>query len=98
MEKGTFTITLADGTQLHNLTENGNCTISAEAVDEDLLEDENLLEVDIDGEIHQNMTCDNIWEEDGKTWFILRDKTAAELKELEIDAKIDFLMAMQGVM
>ena len=43
------------------------------------------------------MTCDNIWEEDGKTWFILRDKTAAELKELEIDAKIDFLMAMQGV-
>ena len=97
MEKGTFTITLADGTQLHNLTENGNCIISPDSVDEDLLEDENLLEVDVNGEQHQNMTCDNIWEEDGKTWFILRDKTAAELKELEIDAKIDFLMAMQGV-
>ena len=98
MEKGTFTITLADGTQLFNLMENGNCFISKDQIDADLLDDENLLEVDIDGVRHENMTCTNLWEEDGDTWFILRDKTEAELKELEIDAKIDFLMAMQGVL
>ncbi len=98
MEKGTFTITLADGTQLLNLKENGNCIISKDQIDADLLDDENLLEVDIGGVQHENMTCTNLWEENSETWFILRDKTEAELKELEIDAKIDFLMAMQGVL
>lgn len=99
MEKRTFTIKLADGSSLNNITENGNCFISKTPVTRKQLSDDNLLEVDVGGEIHHNMVCTNLWTDpqDGSTWFIIRDKTEAELKELEINAKIDFLMAMQGV-
>ncbi|MCH3961037.1 MAG: hypothetical protein LKE48_02745 [Solobacterium sp.] len=38
----------------------------------------------------QNMTVD------GVSWFILRDRTEQEIKEIEINAKIDYLMTLQG--
>ena len=97
METKTFTIKVADGTRFTNVTMNGNCFIFRGAISDDLLCDENLLEVTINGEVHENMTCTNKWEEDGSTWFILRDKTEDELKEMEINARIEFLMAIQGV-
>ena len=99
MEKRTFTIKLADGSCFNNVTENGNCFISKTPITHEQLSDDKLLEVDIGGEVHHNMICTNLWtERDGSTWFIIRDKTEDELKALEINAKLDFLMAMQGVM
>ena len=100
MEERTFTIKLADDTSFDNLALNGNCFISETPITREQLSDDKLLEVDINGEKHHNMVCTNLWtdENDGSTWFIIRDKTEDELKALEINAKLDFLMAMQGVM
>lgn len=97
MENEKFTITLADGTQITGLSMNGNCFISNTEIEEYKLTDDNLLTVTINEETYENMTCDNLWEDNGEWWFILREKTKEELKELELNAKIEFLMAMQGV-
>ena len=76
---------------------NGNCFISNTEIEEYKLTDDNLLTVTINEETYENMTGDNLWEDNGEWWFILREKTKEELKELELNAKIEFLMAMQGV-
>jgi hypothetical protein len=39
----------------------------------------------------QNMTVD------GVSWFILRERTDAEVQAMEMNAKIDLLMSLQGV-
>lgn len=89
-------ITLANGTQIDVMV-NGNCYISDVPIDATELSDDNLLIVDVDGTKYENVTCSNYWEEGNKFWFILRTKTVEELKELALNAKIEFLMAMQGV-
>lgn len=76
---------------------NGNCFISKTEIDKSRLSDDNLLSVSINGQSYENMTCDNFWKDKDEWWFILREKTEEELKELELNAKIEFLMAMQGV-
>lgn len=91
------TITLADGTQLIDLELNGNCYISNVEVTKEQLADDNLVTVDVDGIVRNNVICTNLWESDGKWWFVIRERTTEELKELELNAKIEFLMAMQGV-
>lgn len=76
---------------------NGNCFISSTEIEKEKLTDDNLLTVTINEATYKNMTCDNLWKDNGEWWFILREKTKEELKELELNAKIEFLMAMQGV-
>jgi hypothetical protein len=56
-----------------------------------------LTDVTIGDEKHTNMLCTNKWTEGDDTWFILRDKTQQELDQMALEAKVDFLMAMQGV-
>lgn len=97
MEEEKFTITLADESQIEGLLMNGNCFISKTEIDKSRLSDDNLLSVSINGQSYENMTCDNFWQDKNEWWFILREKTEEELKELELNAKIEFLMAMQGV-
>lgn len=92
-----YTIILADGTQLQNLTLNGNCFISTVPFSEELLSDDNLLTVQINGTTYHNMTCMNYWIQNDETWFILHERTQEELNMIALNAKIDFLMALQGV-
>lgn len=97
MEKKTFKIELADGTQLENVTINGNCYIFRGSIGDEALSDDNLTDVTIGDEKHTSMVCTNKWTEGDDTWFILRDKTQQELDRMALEAKVDFLMAMQGV-
>lgn len=57
---------------------NGNNYITDDDVDKTILSDENLMNVKIDGIIYQDITCTNIWNEDGHIRFILREMTDFE--------------------
>lgn len=59
-------------------TMNGNNYITDDAVDKAVLSDENLETVNIGGVDFYDMTCTNIWAEDGHTRFILREMTEME--------------------
>lgn len=80
-----YTIKLADGTQLKNLTLNGNNYIASKVLDDSVFEG-NLGKVTIsDGETtqtHNDMFLIQNKEYNGKSWFILGEKSAQE-KALE---------------
>lgn len=86
-----YTITLADGTEIKNLTLNGNNFISDTPLEESVFAG-NLQTVRITGpdmeEIHENMDLVGIRQDGGKYWFVLRDLSAQELKERKMLADI----------
>ena len=79
-----YTITLRDGTRLENLELNGNNFISEEIISDTVFAD-NLGTVTIsDGETTDTYTdmklmANRVW--DGKSWFVLAEKTMQELQE-----------------
>lgn len=78
-------IILSDNTQIH-ATLNGNNFITDDTVSMDILSDENLTQIVINDICYTDITCTNIWTEDGHTRFIIRKKTEAEkLKQCIID-------------
>lgn len=87
VEIPTYTITLADGTVLENLQINGNNFISAEFV-EDSVFDNNLSTVTFSYEdkerTYHNMVLIQNMVYDGKSWFILAEKTAEQIREERI--------------
>lgn len=80
---------------------NGNNYIADHVISDDVFSADNLIGVLINGELHDQMVLDGKTDYyiDGaeQTWFILRDMTAAELKEMEINAKLDYLAMEMGV-
>lgn len=76
-----YKITLADGTELKNLELNGNNYI-AEGVIEDSVFEGNLATVTItDGETTETYTDMRLMSnrvEDGRSWFVLGEKTAQQ--------------------
>lgn len=86
-----YTITLADGTEIKNLSLNGNNFISDIPLDTALFAD-NMKTVHFSGpdmeETHRNMELVGIREDGGKYWFVLRDLSPQELKERKILADI----------
>lgn len=97
MEEKTWKITLADGTSIGGLKLNGNNFISGTEITKELFED-NLSEVIIEGgdeaEIHENMELVQISKMGDEWWFILREIPAEELKQMALDAKLDYLSMM----
>ena len=113
MAKGTFTVTLADGTQLGGLVLNGNNFISKKEITADTFRGK-LSKVTISGDAeadeagligeHHNMELVQIahytQETHGLTdgwYFALREIPAAELEKLQERADIDYLAMMTGV-
>ena len=66
-----------NGTEIH-ATLNGNNYITDDEVNIEILSDDNLSSVNIGGVDYKDMTCTNIWSEDGHTRFIIREMTEAE--------------------
>ena len=101
METKTYKITLADGTEIKNLTLNGNNFIS----DEDLTEStfaRKLHEVtitDSDGgeEKIENGELISLRKDGGKTWFIIREIPANVLKERKTQADIQYIAMMADI-
>ena len=77
MENTIYNIILANGTEIH-ATLNGNNYITDDEVNIEILSDANLSSVNIGGVDYKDMTCTNIWSEDGHTIFIIREMTEAE--------------------
>lgn len=95
-----MTIKLADGTLLNNIELNGNNYISKVPVDESLLTNLNLRRVEIIGEtteVLENATLCNFWEQADGTHMIFRLLSEPELKQEELNARIEYLAMMTDI-
>lgn len=96
-----YTITLHDGTKLENLELNGNNFI-AEGVIEDSVFTDNLATVVItDGTTTNNYTdmalvINRV--ENGRSWFVLREKTEQEKMEEARDREIKELRQAMAIL
>lgn len=95
-----YTITLADGQKITGLTKNGDNFVSKTQVDESIF-DGNLSTMTVsDGESEQVLNnvelIQQVEYKDG--WYLaFRELTAQELRDMEIDAKIDYIAMMADV-
>lgn len=101
MEEKIYRITLADGTTIDNLKLNGNNFISKESLNPEVFRG-NCSPVTInDGskdEVHNYMelvqiTTDSV----GDYWFVLRDISTEELACIKMQADIEYVAMMAGV-
>ena len=100
MDEKIYTITLADGTFIENLRLNGNNYISTEPINAVIFEGNCSPVVISDGtrnETHDNMELVQITEVNGEYWFVLRDISLEELKQIKIISDIEYLAMMTGV-
>lgn len=97
----TYTITLADGTVLEGLTRPSNAFVAPADTDLSVFEDNCSPVVISDGEsseTHPVMLFTQVPNKDsGEKRFILRDPSPEELKQIEIDSKIEYVAMMAGV-
>ena len=106
MAKGTFTVTLADGTQLGGLELNGNNFISKTEVTPATFAGK-LSKVKIDGPDdvddaglrgeHEHMQLVQVKKYGDEWWFILRKMSASELERLQNRGDIDYIAMMSGI-
>lgn len=90
-----YKITLANGTVLDNLELNGNNYISSQIIKNDVFEN-NLTTITInDGEIdttyHNMRLMSNRIAADGRSWFVLGEKSEQEIREELLQQKIEEL-------
>lgn len=101
----THEIVLSDTTKLSGLVLNGNNFYSPDNLDASTLSNSNLSSYTIDGATHTNGTL-VVLDKDmtgaegtikSGTRFIIRDLSVQELKEIEINSKLEYLAAMADV-
>lgn len=100
MEEKVYTITLADGTELTGLRQNGDNFISATAISADVFEDNCSPVVISDGEneeTHENMELVQVAAVGSECWFVLRDMSAAELEKIRMQADIEYIAMMADI-
>lgn len=97
MPKTTYTVTLADGTKLSNLTINGNNFISKAAIERTVFNDNCSPIIISDGEneeIHPAMSLIHLTEMEREVWFALRDITDSELESIKTRSDIEYIALM----
>lgn len=101
MENGTFKITLADGTVLEGLTLNGNNFISkARLTEADFEGNLSLVRIqDPDGNVEEleNMELVQVKRYGTEYWFVLRQLSDQELRELKTQADIEYIAMMADI-
>ena len=102
MEEKTWKITLADGTQLADLSLNGNNYITGEEVTEKMLSNDNLAVVrieDPDGNIQEqnNLSLVQIKKHSSKFWFVLRQLSEQEIRDSKLQANIEYIAMMADI-
>lgn len=99
-ENKTYTLILADGTRIENLTMNGNNFVSQTELTESMFE-ENLTPVTIsDGEreeVHQFMELVQITEEDDGWYLVIIDVPESELVLRKMNSNIQYLAMMSDI-
>jgi hypothetical protein len=99
MEK-TWKITLASGTVIEGLEKSGNCFISDSPLPEEL--DGNLTGAVASADGEQELTWNNAElvhcaSVDGRNWFALRELSDAEMSQLRLQAKVEYIAMMTDV-
>lgn len=98
-EEKTYTVILADGTELAGLKLNGNNFVSEVPVEKGRF-DYNLSPVTIsDGTVserHESMELNALQVVDGKWYFVLLDISPQELWQRKVDADVLYLSMMTG--
>ena len=100
MDEKIYKITLADGTEIRNLRLNGNNFISDAPISETIFDGNGSTVIINDGEtdeFHENMELGQITPVGDEYWFVLRDLTAAELKQIKMQSDIEYVAMMAGV-
>ena len=100
MDEKIYKITLADGTEIRNLRLNGNNFISDAPISETNFDGNGSKVIINDGEtdeFHENMELVQITPVGDEYWFVLRDLTAAELKQIKMQSDIEYVAMMAGV-
>lgn len=72
-------IELSDGSVIQELEVNGNCLISENNIKNELLTDDMLSEISINGVTYKNVTLVRKWVQDNKIWLALRQKSEDEI-------------------
>lgn len=101
MDEKIYQITLTDGTVIENLKMNGNNFISHVPILEDMftLNCSHVIISDGESEVtHDNMELVQITEpETGVYWFVLRDISEQELRQMKMQSDIEYVAMMSGV-
>lgn len=101
MENGTFKITLADGTVLDGLGLNGNNYISSKKLTEADFADnlDHITIEDADGNVEEleNLELVQVKKYGKEYWFVLRQLSEQELKDLRTRANIEYIAMMADI-
>lgn len=92
-----ITLILADGLKIENLEVNGNCLLSETEIPDELLTDILLLTVTVGETTYENVTLARKWEDGGKYWLALRQKTADEVREEKMKSMVEYIAMMSDV-
>lgn len=90
-------IELSDGSVIQDLEVNGNCLISENNIKNELLTDDMLSEIVIDGVTYKNITLVRKWVQDDKTWLAFRQKTEDEIWKEQCKSNLDYIAMMSNV-
>lgn len=96
-----YSVTLADSTELSNLTLNGNNFISTVPVYESTFSNNCSPVIISDGvtsETHENMELVQVVQQfPGEWWFILRDLSQEEIRRIKTQSNIEYIAMMAGI-
>lgn len=90
-------IELSDGSVIQNLEVNGNCLISENNIKNELLTDDMLSEIVIDGVTYKNVTLVRKWAQGNKIWLALRQKSEDEIWKEQCKSNLDYIAMMSNV-
>lgn len=95
-----YVMIFADGSVLNDVWINGDYYVTTEMVTDDILSEENLYEVVIRSNGHEeilyNLEKIDLHQFEGKYWFIIREASVKDLQYEELSAKIDYIAMMGG--
>ena len=92
-----ISIELSDGSVIQELEVDGNCLISENNISNELLTDDLLSEIVIDGITYKNVTLVRKWVRDNKTWLALRQKSEDEIWKEQYKSNLDYIAMMSNV-
>lgn len=90
-------IELSDGSVIQHLEVNGNCLISENNIKNELLTDDMLSEIVINGVTYKNVTLVGKWVQDNKIWLAFRQKSEDEIWKEQCKSNLDYIAMMSNV-
>lgn len=90
-------IELSNGSTIQGLEVNGNCLISENNINDELLTDNMLSEISIDGITYKNVTLVRKWVQDNKIWLALRQKSEDEIWKEQYESNLDYVAMMSNI-